>query len=861
MRQRICAIAIVLAASSLHAATTTYSLSQPTYNFVEGETRNITVLRGGDTSAGETLLTLVDLGNLPYVQGSITFAPNETSKSFTISLPNDNTYNDPILGNVWIYDNPVHIVASSKLVIADDDPMPTLTQVGPPIAVAEGNSGTTSVVLHFHLSNPFTFVEDTYVSAFESSSVPNPIDFTKTFTTIYAPMTLHQQDFNVTVSFHGDTIPEADEHVTVTFRIANVSVNGGFTILNDEYLLSQDSLQLERGKNGSLTISTSVPSATTDHIELSSSDPKVATVPPSIDIPAGATSATIPITTLSIGSAIIGAKAPPSRGGVTVGATVAVYDVNTFSFDHNGINLNLGANAVVTAHIVPPPDAPFQVALTNSNSSVANVPSSFTMGVDGSGTFTVHGNAVGFASITATLPTEHGGTAFGVAVNVIQPSGLSITNLGTKSGPATGNQPITISGTNMSGRCTVTFGGASALNTANAASGSITTYTPPHAAGIVDVAIRCGNDSFTLANGYTYTPAPARITGISPATGSAAGGTIVTVNGENLPRGRCALWIGDAPATTLTNLQTTEMTAITPASVPGVVSLALRCGGDVSALNDAFVYTSSEDPVATIAAANPSTAAPGERVAIGGAHFRLSDLISFGNAAALDVSTTSTQHFVTVPDLPPGNVILTIRDANGHTIAGPSFAIKASAAAQITSAPATTPSGAELVVNGNGFRPSFSFFLGDAPLRTVALTSAYAVLHVPANAQPRATTLAIHDAEGSTVASRAMEVTSTGVAVDSVSPQCISTDGNVLITISGSGFESGAVVTFGIADATDVVVRDAHTIIARAPASSGSTDATVTVTNPSLQTAQLTDGVQYRWPDSACGGKHRSARH
>ena len=109
------------------------------------------------------------------------------------------------------------------------------------------------------------------------------------------------------------------------------------------------------------------------------------------------------------------------------------------------------------------------------------------------------------------------------------------------------------------------------------------------------------------------------------------------------------------------------------------------------------------------------------------------------------------------------------------------------------------------------------------------------------------------------MASRAMEAIASGVAVESSTPPCVSTEVGPLVTIRGSGFQPGAVVVFGAADATGVVVRDANTIVARVPASSGVIEATITVINPSLDSGQLTNGFQYRWPASACGPpKHRA---
>jgi len=126
---------------------------------------------------------------------------------------------------------------------------------------------------------------------------------------------------------------------------------------------------------------------------------------------------------------------------------------------------------------------------------------------------------------------------------------------------------------------------------------------------------------------------------------------------------------------------------------------------------------------------------------------------------------------------------------------------------------------------------------------------------------PQSTNLTLQDA-GATVALRAIEVIATGVAVESATPSCISTDGGALITIRGNGFGPGAVVTFGAADGTGVEVRDAHTIVARAPSSSGVSDATITVINPSGDSGTLTGGFAYRFPDSACGPpRHRPSRH
>lgn len=853
MRTRIALAFACLAVASLCAADvkTSYRFEKRSYSFMEGNGNGtVTVLRTGDVSKSTTVSYFwsVRLSG----SGQLTFGPNETSKSFTIPIPNDNYWTGVSFGQMELTDQfffEFYDLISVEIV--DDEPEPTLTASD--VSVAPGNSGTTPVTLHFKLSGPLGFVPEPQLKF--GGTATKGSDYT-------APQppvaTLYQTAFDVAINVNS-TEPKPDKTIEVTLDL-RPSGKATITILNDKYI-ADPMLQIGRGDIGTFMVSTSVPSPSSERIELNGGDPAIVDVPPFVDIPAGQTSAAVPVTGLRAGVVDVRVKNPASRGGQTVTTSVTVVESTALAFDPATLTTSVGAITTVHAHFTPPPAAPITLLIDNSRPSVVDVPTFVIVGKDGNGSFSVRALANGASDLSIKLPAEYGADTKRFHVDVSLPAGLSIGNLSVKSGPATGNQLVTLSGTNITGRCSITFGGVSALNTGMAANNAVATYTPPHAAGIVDVAIRCGTAEFTLPGAYTYTAAPPRITGISPAAGSTGGGTIVTAAGENLPRGRCALWFGSAPATTLTNVQATEISAIAPAHAAGLSAVMLRCGSDASTLDNAFLFGGGEPP-ATIATVNPPSGAPGDRVLVGGSRFRADDTISFGTLSATDMSTAPNEHFVTVPDLAAGPAPITLRDMAGRAVSGPSFAVKAPAPAQITAAPAKVTLGAEIVVNGAGFRPSFSFVLGGVPLQRVVVTSAYAVLRVPKTLSPQTATLAVNDAAGATLASTAMEVTSTGIAIDSVTPSCISTDGGTLVTIRGSGFAPGAVVTFGAADGTDVVVTDANTIVARAPASSGLTDATVTVTNPSLGSGQLTDAFQYRWPDSACGtARHRSARH
>jgi hypothetical protein len=82
------------------------------------------------------------------------------------------------------------------------------------------------------------------------------------------------------------------------------------------------------------------------------------------------------------------------------------------------------------------------------------------------------------------------------------------------------------------------------------------------------------------------------------------------------------------------------------------------------------------------------------------------------------------------------------------------------------------------------------------------------------------------------------------VTVTSVTPTSGSINGHTSVTINGTGFNSGAAVTFGGAAATNVVVVSATQMTAVTPAhAAGAVD--VTVTNTDTTTGTLTNGFTY----------------
>lgn len=81
--------------------------------------------------------------------------------------------------------------------------------------------------------------------------------------------------------------------------------------------------------------------------------------------------------------------------------------------------------------------------------------------------------------------------------------------------------------------------------------------------------------------------------------------------------------------------------------------------------------------------------------------------------------------------------------------------------------------------------------------------------------------------------------------VTSVTPSTGGTVGNTAITdLAGTGFQSGATVTFGGAAATSVVFVSSIKLTCTTPAHAAGT-VSIAVTNPDAQTASLVGGFTY----------------
>src|SRR5207248_1352394 len=162
---------------------------------------------------------------------------------------------------------------------------------------------------------------------------------------------------------------------------------------------------------GTVTLSGPAPSGGAQ-VALSSSDPSVATVPSSVTVAAGATSATFTVSTHAV-SASTTVAISAIYAGVTKTASLTVNPappptLTSLTLSPTSVTGGNSSTGTVTLS-GPAPSGGAQVALSSSDTSVTTVPSSVTV-ADGatSATFTVRTSAVS-ASTTVTISATFAG--------------------------------------------------------------------------------------------------------------------------------------------------------------------------------------------------------------------------------------------------------------------------------------------------------------------------------------------------------------------------------------------------------------------------------------------------------------------
>jgi hypothetical protein len=453
-------------------------------------------------------------------------------------------------------------------------------------------------------------------------------------------------------------------------------------------------------------------------------------------------------------------------------------------------------------------------------------------------TTTPAGNA-GAVTVTVTNPGGQSGSLANAFTYIAPPT---VSSVSPNSGATAGGTAVTLTGTNFATGATVTFGGVAATNVAVVNSTTITARTPAGSAGAVTVAVTNSNGlGGSLAGAFTYI-APPMVSSVSPNSGSTLGGTAVTITGTNFAAGATVTFGGTA-ATNVVVVNSTTLTATTPAGSAGAVTVTVTVSGQSGSLASGYTYV----VVPTVSSVAPSNGPPagGTAVTITGTNFAAGATVTFGGTAATNVVIVSgTQITATTPAHAAGavTVTVTVNSQSGSLTNGFSYVVPPTVSS-VSPNSGSTLGGTAVTITGANFAAGATVTFGGAAGTNVVVVNSTTITATTPAGSAGAVTVTVTN-PGSQSGSLTNGYTYVVVpTVTSVSPNSGSTAGGTAVTITGTNFAAGATVTFGGTAATNVVVVNSTTITATTPAhAAGAVTVTVTVNS---QSGSLANGFTY----------------
>lgn len=423
-----------------------------------------------------------------------------------------------------------------------------------------------------------------------------------------------------------------------------------------------------------------------------------------------------------------------------------------------------------------------------------------------------------------------------------------------------GGTAVAVTGSNFYPGAVVRFGGTVATGVNVGGPGNLTCVTPAHAAGAVSVTVTNPDGQVGTSGGnYTYLAPPPLVSTVAPTSGPTAGGTTVTFTGFNFASGAAVTFDG-LPATGVNVTSATSLTAVSPAHDAGIVTVAVQnLDGQSGAKPSAFTYVPPPPPTVTQVAPAMGSALGGTNVTITGTNFQANALVTFGGAVAMNVVVGSaTSITATTPAHAAGQVGVTVTNPDGQTATRANgFTYVAPPAPTISSISPTsgsTSGSTAVTINGTNFASGIAVTFGGVPATQVAVVSPVKVTcmtpaHTAGMVDLKVTNV---DQQAATLLNGYTYVAPPAPALTDVSPSSGPENVATTVTLTGTNFENGAVVTFKGVAATNVNVMSVTKIVCDVPAlAAGAVD--VAVRNPDNQNTVLLNGYTYTKVENDAG--------
>jgi len=451
---------------------------------------------------------------------------------------------------------------------------------------------------------------------------------------------------------------------------------------------------------------------------------------------------------------------------------------------------------------------------------------------------------------------DDGNTSDISATTLVAPP--AITSVSPANGSRLGGTTLTINGSGFSAGATVSVGGSACSSVVRTSANQLSCQTPSHASGTADIVVtNADTQSATLAQSYYYSPVFSGVASVSGISGNSA-----TVNWTasadaqsyqvySLVGGWSSLLkIIAAPATS------TTLTGLTSNTTYSIRARIIDTNGN-SDTNEADLSFTTIGAPPTISSFSPTSGpkAGGGTLTINGTNFSAGATVALDGTNCGSVTVVSSSQITCVlPARAAGGANVRVTNADSQIATSTGLFTYVVTFGGLSAISGITGNSMDLSWTASPDAASYQIY------RVVSGTATY--LHsisTPVTTYrltgltPNTTyTLRVRafDSNGATDSNTA-DVTAATLqyappTISSITPSSAakSSGGTVDVTISGTGFRTGATATIGGSNCTSLVVQNDTTITCRAPAlNSGSH--TLVVANSDAQSAISTNAFTY----------------
>jgi hypothetical protein len=243
------------------------------------------------------------------------------------------------------------------------------------------------------------------------------------------------------------------------------------------------------------------------------------------------------------------------------------------------------------------------------------------------------------AAVNVTVTTAGGTSAISAADRYAYDAVPTLTSISPASGPISGGNTVTISGTQFVAGATVQFGSSAPIAATNVAATQLTAVAPAGSAGDVNVTVTTPGGTSATSTKTLYAYGAPGVSAFIPSSGPT--GITVRITGNSFSPGAIVSF-GSLASPTVAISSATQLTAVVP---NGAVSAPISVSDNGGTATTATPFTVT----LAVTGFSPASGPTGTLVTITGIGFNSSSVVHFGRIAASSttfVSSTELQAIV-----------------------------------------------------------------------------------------------------------------------------------------------------------------------------------------------------------------------